>query len=209
MSPLTADMSILSPDTKFSTRDSMTHRSGISIVPSAISEGVDREPFSNRSSQSANCVSPPSVLMFFVNVNCFIVRQIGFRLMEALMMADREALDTTGKTCMKPPPRSMVFPPKGIFFFPIISPSKRLTSVRWRLGDMGASSQTIKDASLRSLACGDPSLIDETDVSLKGTGSLKSEWHVLPPGSKVDAIPVGAQARAVFSWPRKMCMRDL
>lgn len=81
---------------------------------------------------------------------------------------------TTGNVCLKYPPKKIVLPPNGLSFC-MISFNSLSTTESARLDTIVDSSQMIK-AVLRNISASmDAILIDDTEFSTNGTGSLNAE----------------------------------
>lgn len=104
---------------------------------------------------------------------------------------------TTGNICLKSPANSTGLPPNGSAD-PMMSLSKRSTTVNCRPGDMGASSQTISEASRILCARKNCMVMLEVDCSVSvPNGNPKVECTVMPPSMRDAAIPVYATLNTV------------
>jgi len=123
--------------------------------------------------------------------------------MDALIMEDREPLRTTGKICLKSPPRTIGLPPNGRIAF-IGLCSERMSRIvvskasKQRRCVIGASSQIIREVTCKSSASIVPLFTLHVLVSVISKGILNLECAVRPFGSSRDATPDDATASTIF-----------
>ncbi|KAJ0913242.1 hypothetical protein HanRHA438_Chr06g0283391 [Helianthus annuus] len=91
------------------------------------------------------------------------------------MMADFVAFGLTGSVCLKSPPNNTDFPPKGSHELSSISLSVLSSDSKHRLSLMGASSQIIREVSLRSCASWVFFFTSQRESSVNSRGILNLE----------------------------------
>src|SRR6266540_1697303 len=116
---------------------------------------------------------------------------------------------TTGRTCLKSPPKTTVFPPNGISGFSMMSLMLLSSASIAYLFVMVASSHNISDADRRSFAVPLCLVKLHTPPSCMLSGILNLECAVLPPGMMDAATPDVAVAIAIFPSLRTLASSAL
>src|SRR4051812_11020802 len=107
---------------------------------------------------------------------------------------------TTGKICLKSPPKTITFPPNTSFELPyldITSLSVLSSASNVCLCAIGASSQIISLVCLSRSPTSSLYSILQVELSSVGTGILNFECAVRPPGNNNDVIPLVATVRHI------------
>jgi hypothetical protein len=107
---------------------------------------------------------------------------------------------TIGRTCLKSPPRTTVFPPNGRCDRPIISRRLLSSASTFCLFVIDVLSQIIRAACCSNLAVPLCFVKLHQPPSWRVRGILKHEWVVIPPGIMATATLDVAVATTSLSW---------